>query len=325
MDVNISPIVVCALFSIAWALPASADDHDEDANRDGVESQQEMDDEARKRYERKVEIKVRTEELEELARALSANSLELMELQNLGPEISAAVSQALIIEDRPHLGINIGAVSADGQSRGGVQVLGVTPDGPADVGGVEAGDVIVAIADASLLEAEPGAAQEILLSVLSEQEAGEPLVLSIDRNGDVQNVEVIPKRAAIRSFRGGPGGFAWNSDMPMRMDFDVMDFYVNGAQRQWDGVELIELTEGLGRYFGASDGLLVVRIAEPADELPLEEGDVIQMIDKRVPKSVGHAMRILRSYDVGETLEVQVLREKRKRNLEITVQERSGA
>lgn len=136
---------------------------------------------------------------------------------------------------------------------------------------------------------------------------------------------MIPERAAIRGFHGAPRAFAMNGDFGGHGDFGFVDFHVSGAQRQCDGLELIELTEGLGRYFGTSEGLLVVRISEPADALSLEEGDVIQMIDKREPKSVGYAMRILRSYEVGEEISVQLLRQKRKRNLEITVTERPGA
>ena len=59
--------------------------------------------------------------------------------------------------------------------------------------------------------------------------------------------------------------------------------------------------------------------APAADSLPLEDGDVILSIDGREPTSVRHALRILGSYQVGESLELEIMREKRKRTLDIEI------
>ena len=82
------------------------------------------------------------------------------------------------------------------------------------------------------------------------------------------------------------------------------------------GMEMVKLTERLGSYFGTDEGLLVVRA--PSNEvLKLEDGDVILGIDGRTPNSVSHAMRILGSYQAGETLKIEIMRDKRKRTIEI--------
>ena len=87
-------------------------------------------------------------------------------------------------------------------------------------------------------------------------------------------------------------------------------------------MELVDLTPDLGKYFGTDEGVLVVRA--PKDEaLQLKDGDVILNIDNREPESPEHALRILRSYSQGETLEIQVMRQKRRRTLDITVPDRS--
>jgi S1-C subfamily serine protease len=90
-------------------------------------------------------------------------------------------------------------------------------------------------------------------------------------------------------------------------------------------MELVELNEGLGKYFGTDEGLLVVSAPE-SNALQLEDGDVIKSIDGREPKSVGHAMRILGSYQAGETLELSIMRDKRRKKLEIEMpaDERTG-
>jgi hypothetical protein len=86
----------------------------------------------------------------------------------------------------------------------------------------------------------------------------------------------------------------------------------------WGDMELVELNEGLGRYFGTDDGLLVVR-APTTGTLKLEDGDVIQKIDGRTPSSVRHAMRILGSYQAGEKLTLDIMRDKKRRTLDVEI------
>ncbi len=81
-------------------------------------------------------------------------------------------------------------------------------------------------------------------------------------------------------------------------------------------MELAPLTERLGSYFGTDEGLLVVRAPDDED-LMLEDGDVILSIDGRKPASISHAMRILRSYEGGEELKMEIMRDKRKRTVSI--------
>ena len=83
-------------------------------------------------------------------------------------------------------------------------------------------------------------------------------------------------------------------------------------------MELVKLTDELGAYFGTSEGLLVVRAPEN-EELKLKDGDVIKNIDGREPTSASHAMRILGSYESGETLKIEIMRDQRKQTVSIEV------
>ena len=59
--------------------------------------------------------------------------------------------------------------------------------------------------------------------------------------------------------------------------------------------------------------------------MQLEDGDVIKSIDGREPTSVGHALRILGSYQAGEAMELKILRDKRRQTLKIQMpDERQG-
>jgi C-terminal processing protease CtpA/Prc len=63
-----------------------------------------------------------------------------------------------------------------------------------------------------------------------------------------------------------------------------------------------------------------VRASEDST-LPLKGGDVILAIGGRKPTSPMHAMRILRSYDTGETVTIDVQRKQRRTTLSWKVPE----
>ena len=79
----------------------------------------------------------------------------------------------------------------------------------------------------------------------------------------------------------------------------------------WGGIEMVKLNPELGDYFGTREGVLVV--SAPADStLALKGGDVILSIGGRKPTSPMHAMRILRSYEEGETVTIDVQRKQKR-------------
>ena len=51
----------------------------------------------------------------------------------------------------------------------------------------------------------------------------------------------------------------------------------------------------------------------------LQEGDVILSIDGREPNSVNHCMRILSSYQPGEKLVFNIMRDKRRDTIEVEI------
>jgi serine protease Do len=89
----------------------------------------------------------------------------------------------------------------------------------------------------------------------------------------------------------------------------------------WLDAELVTLNPELGEYFGTTKGILVVR-APREGTLGLRSGDVILSIGGREPSSPSHALRILRSYEAGERVNIEVMREKRRQTVTATVPER---
>ncbi|HTG85199.1 MAG TPA: PDZ domain-containing protein, partial [Gemmatimonadales bacterium] len=76
-------------------------------------------------------------------------------------------------------------------------------------------------------------------------------------------------------------------------------------------LEVAPLNPDLASYFGATEGILVIRV--PANStLNLKGGDVILTVDGRKPANPGSLIRILRSYEDGESIKLEVLRQKQK-------------
>jgi S1-C subfamily serine protease len=60
----------------------------------------------------------------------------------------------------------------------------------------------------------------------------------------------------------------------------------------------------------------VLVIHAPKDgTLGLKGGDVVQAVDGRKPVSPSHLLRILRSYDRGETFKLDVLRNRKRETI----------
>lgn len=226
--------------------------------------------------------------------------------------------------DKPRLGVAIDGEQQDGPVEG-VTIMGVTPGSAASDAGLRAGDVITAINDESLSASDSTVANRRLLDFMEGVETGDVLKVEYLRAGKVGSVEVEPRVVERNMFvwqgDGGPHFKMPRAPIapgaPQVMKNYQMEFF------PWAGtglgeLELVELSEGLGRYFGTNTGLLVVSAPE-SDGFQIQDGDVIQSIDGREPRDARHAMRILNSYQGGEKLKLGIMRDKRKRTLEIEV------
>jgi S1-C subfamily serine protease len=79
-------------------------------------------------------------------------------------------------------------------------------------------------------------------------------------------------------------------------------------------LELAPLNPDLGRYFGATDGVLVISVPKDS-QLGLKGGDVVLSVDGRKPATPSQLLRILRSYETDETLKLEVLRNHKRETI----------
>ena len=219
---------------------------------------------------------------------------------------------------RAMLGVNLGGVEPNG---GGVRVESVSPGGPAEEAGVKAGDVIVAI------EAKPVTTGRELVRAMEAIEPGEKVQLGLKRDGKPVKLAVEAReldRVFFAGTRALPGvrplpALPALPAMPVMHEFEGDMHWLLGG---WSDAELVTLTPDLGRYFGADKGVLVARAPGEAS-FGLKDGDVIVSIGGREPQSGTHAMRILRSYQPGESVELKILRDRRAQTLNAKVPERA--
>jgi S1-C subfamily serine protease len=246
--------------------------------------------------------------LEQAAREVARLSAELA-----GPVVQNLEDLDIRIGNfgrRARLGISIEDVDS------GVLVAGVTPGSGAAEAGILTGDIIVAIDGAELGESGGASPSELLMAQMVVVEPGSSVPLRVLRAGDTQELIVRAEPVQRQTVFLGDAAEARGPFNFARPAFPIM------FGRPFRALELVSLTPGLGAYFGTEEGLLVVRA--PEDEaLQLRDGDVILDIGGRAPMSPEHAMRILGSFDPGETLRLQIMRRERRETLELVMPERS--
>ncbi len=228
------------------------------------------------------------------------------------------------------------SLSADPE---GARVVNVREGSPAEEAGLREGDLIVQVDGRDLLEPldarrerrfrdDESVATDRLLSLAQDWEPGDLVEVVYLREGREETVEVEVERsegfaqvlgnarrlAEVAStwgdglrFERTPGG-ARVFGMPGQMSFGTSFSFFRG-------LELRELDPELGRYFGVDEGVLVLSVDEE-DTTGLQAGDVVVGIGGREVDEPSDVYRILGSYDRGETILWELVRDGELQSLE---------
>jgi len=236
---------------------------------------------------------------------------------------------------RPRLGVVVKTDGAPATDSIGAVLEAVTPDGPSAKAGLQSGDIVVTF-NGERLAGRDGSPGERLIELARAMDEGDTVRVAYRRGKEAKTGVIVPTKMDEMTY-------AYSFDMP-KMDSamvearraleltwpqpgallrthesDPMVWSLRGDR--WSDMELTTLDPDLGGYFGATEGLLVVRA--PRDTLlGLKSGDVIQRIGGRVPSSPSHAIRILRSYDPGDEIRIEIMRNKRPQEVKAVVPER---
>jgi len=150
----------------------------------------EQSEEARAKYE--LEMTKMHQELNHTHRQLQETTREIARVNREVARARAdrhSVDHVVRSSARPVIGVILGDV--EGQ---GVEVLGVSPDGPSERAGIKKGDVIVAVGgrDLSSIQAS-GDARDGLRIALRDIEANKPLSISVQRESKTLYLTLVPE------------------------------------------------------------------------------------------------------------------------------------
>ena len=209
----------------------------------------------------------------------------------------------------------LGLVLAPDKS--GLVVAGVTPGGGAAKAGLEPGDVIVAINGVPVERPESPRDFPKMLHLLGDAEPGDVVRVEYERDGARAAVDVTTQEHPAFAFGGIAAAAGDIDELPTIEFFDgpppplppdvpmppegPMFF----TKRLHGGLELHDLDEKLGHYFGVSSGVLVLSTRE-SDE-GLEPGDVVKTVAGTAVATARDCYRALGA--AKEDVTVEVLRD----------------
>ena len=217
-------------------------------------------------------------------------------------------------DNRGRIGVIVDTRADAAGDKVGARIDGITPGGPAEKAGLKVGDVITRFNTTALGGARAEGDEDSgpgmkLIELARELEPGDTVQIEYRRGNDSRKATIVAEDL-------GFGGRMEMGDMPgMERMLEEMPKHAEGAfgwafGSPWGGIEMVKLNPDLGDYFGTREGVLVVRAPEDST-LALKGGDVILSIGGRKPTSPEQAMRILRSYDAGESVTLDVLRKQK--------------
>ena len=230
-------------------------------------------------------------------------------------------------DNRGRIGVIVDTKADAASDKVGARIEGVTPGGPAEKAGLKVGDVITRFNGTTLGGAAPEDDERSgpgtkLIDLARELDPGDTVQVEYRRGTDARKVTLVAEDlGGGRSWSGSmemPDMGAFKELMPQMGPGSEFEFAFGSP---WGGIELVELNPDLGDYFGTREGVLVVRAPEDST-LALKGGDVIVSIGGRKPTSPMQAMRIIRSYDPGESVTLDVLRKQKRVTVTWKVPER---
>lgn len=208
----------------------------------------------------------------------------------------------------------------------GVIINRVVDDSPAEEAGLEKDDIIIKFDGERIWDSRE------LTDYIRDHNPGDKVTLTIIRDGAEQEVSLTLER-------GRRSSTTWSYSYPSAPSEPSVPraprapsapsaphiFSFDNNPRGFVGVRLQNLNEQLGEYFGIEngDGVLVTEVEadSPAAKAGLKAGDVIVAVDNELIDDASDVREIVEDMHDGDKVDVQVVRDKQKQTLAVTVEE----
>ncbi|MBZ0264349.1 PDZ domain-containing protein [bacterium] len=186
----------------------------------------------------------------------------------------------------------------------GLMINDVVKDAPAEKAGLAAGDVLLKIDGKRMLSLKR------LFRVVRSHKPGEKVEVEYLHKGKVKKVkvELAENKQKTEHIIEAPN-IEWHSDKK----------FVEFKPKVWLGVMVDNLSEQLSGYFGTEHGVLVTEVIDnaPAMKAGIMAGDVIVKVKGEEIEETSDIHDALKKSSAGDKVEVEVIREKKARKLEV--------
>ena len=204
------------------------------------------------------------------------------------------------------------------------EIVSVEPESPAERAGISRGDRLIAYDGADVRDRE--------INMTKLLQPSRRITVTVRRDGEDRDFPVIVARAparlimrrslsvpdapALAPAAPGMSGFAPNVRMRLRTPVAVRVLPGDGST-PIAGASVSEIRDAeLGRIFGVASGLLVTEVfSDPAQRSGLRGGDVIVAADGQDITRLAQLRWIISSHNDDRSVELEIVRQKRTRNI----------
>lgn len=206
---------------------------------------------------------------------------------------------------------------------GEVEIIDVEKNSPAELAGLEEGDIIFEV------EGKQISSTRQLSTLIQKRKPGDVVTIRIRRQGKEKELEVRLGEYPEEDFRRESERKLKEWFPDYFRSYPPSSFPWRWSNRRYIGLYLQELNHELSAYFGVKEGrgLLVTRVEKdsPADKAGIKVGDVIVRADGHRVEMIDELSRIIQRKEKGDTVELEFLRDKKKKKVEVEVAEERGS